>query len=65
MIFHDPATLTILISIFFAVAAASVAFAIVAVASGARQRRTTPVLATGPVVATIRRAVPAPARHAA
>jgi hypothetical protein len=63
MIFNDPQTLTILISIFFAVAAASAAFAVAALTIGVRQRR--PLPTGGPAVAPVRQLRPAPARHAA
>ncbi len=51
MIFHDPDTLRFVINVFFAVAAASVLFAVVAVTSAVREMRAAGAVAGGGMVA--------------
>jgi hypothetical protein len=49
MIFHDPDTLRLWIDVFFAVAAASVAFAFVALTVGIRDLRRPTLAPAGPI----------------
>jgi hypothetical protein len=66
MIFHDPDTLHLWINVFFAVAAAAVVFAVVAVTAGIRELRRPVAHRTTPVLPRYAGTAPAqPARHAA
>jgi hypothetical protein len=65
MIFHDPDTLRLWIDVFFAVAAASVAFAFVALTVGIRDLRRPTLATAAPVAGHHSDTTPAPVRQAA
>ena len=66
MLFHDPDTLQLWITLFLTVAAASVTFAFAALAVGIRDLRRPALAAAAPVPARPSREVqPAPTRRAA
>jgi hypothetical protein len=66
MIFRDPATVRLWIDIFFAIAAAAVAFAFVALTVGIRDLRRTATATAAPVAeGRFGQAHPEPTRHAA
>ena len=65
MIFHDPDALRLWIDVFFAVAAASVALAFVALTIGIRDLRRPALAAAAPVAGHHSDITPAPVRQAA